>query len=99
MDKVVQGEPTKGVNYREQSGCHNCRHVHASDWHGYETEYHCALGSPPPHFDASERFTSADLEAWSTWADTREVRPFGICDAHEANFGSIHFDILVQVKP
>ena len=95
MDQVVQGEPTARVNYREQPGCHNCRHAHFDQWPDGGVLY-CALGSAPPAFTYEPGCFNAEVLAWNEWADSREVRPFGICDAHEVNFGSIHFDILVQ---
>jgi len=77
--------------YREQHGCHDCKHVFKMyDWDECTT-YYCTYGAPPRPPCGSvamdetwdcEGFEEG-LENWLKWAEPRQVKAWGICDKYE----------------
>ena len=90
------------INYREQDGCHNCRHVFVRYEYEEDDEFYCALNAPPRPMTNSvamnewagnvERSTTLATherleKAWRKWKKDREVKAFGICDVGAAKDG------------
>ena len=87
-----------GIGYREQDGCHNCRHVFVLREHDDPDTLYCTEDGttrPPTPWVAMDEI--ADVldgedwhkrmrvinKAWDAWAEGREVHPAGICDQYE----------------
>lgn len=98
----------KPETYREQHGCHDCKHVFRTWDYDSETQCFCRHdGSErPPCLSGAMRevdtfpMTSDEFErhsdAWREWSKPRKVEPWGVCGEWESTDGSlrvIHTDI------
>lgn len=91
--------PTKPQpTYREQPGCHSCRHRFLYYEWDEDDEYFCTLNaSPRPKCDSTamgpeERWGAINphpenptyvVTAWEAWRKAHAVQPWGICDGWE----------------
>ncbi len=90
------------INYREQNGCHNCRHVFLRYEYDDTDEYYCTLNAPERPMcnsvnmnewagtvERSMTLATHDRieKAWRAWKKDREVKAWGICDAWAAGEG------------
>lgn len=79
------------ISYRQQNGCHNCKHVFEYKEHDCGSTYYCTLGAPkrpmcmsvqlgehpiPYDHDLQDRMH----KEWDDWTTNRSVDVFGICD-------------------
>jgi hypothetical protein len=84
------------ISYRNQDGCHDCRHVFVKYEHDDPPFYFCTLNAPPRPLccsvamdetvpdDGTIDFVSfrEANKRWEEWASVREVQAYGICDHH-----------------
>ena len=86
----------RGNNYKQQDGCHNCKHHYCQEEYDEPDRIYCTLHGDPMPLDNSvlasvERdYTTTpepDLlvmtEAWEKWIVGRAVHNWGICDSWE----------------
>ena len=81
------------MNYREQNGCHNCKHVFIYEEYEEESVYFCCHNALPRPLCMSllmgetisgmgQEFVDAHW-AWEEWAKNRQVEPWGICEHYD----------------
>ena len=85
------------MNYREQNGCHNCKHVFIYEEYEEEDTYYCCFNAPPRPLCMSvhmgettssmrqefrQEFSEAN-RAWEEWAKNRRVEAWGICEYYD----------------
>lgn len=75
-------------DYKQQDGCHNCKHIFILYEHDVENGYYCAYNAPKrPHCGSSamcERFdhslgVDSGSRDWDDWSDFRAVQAWGSC--------------------
>lgn len=82
--------------YKEQSGCHSCRHVFVLVDHGDPLRLYCALDADkrppcmssamdecPGLYDKDQSTYAAAYHAWKEWSAGRYVEARGICERYE----------------